>query len=150
MAITVSYAGCSGGVSWVSSSIDFVIALSDRSSRRPRSSEVGNRSVLWTCSISALFAAKHVRGAGLPPGRCGNGHELTPDNLCPMNGVPVGAAANAGLIAPLIGVASGRPRLSAQVTCGGRTTYRAGVAEREGARGIYRRDRTGRSSLARF
>jgi hypothetical protein len=37
--------------------------------------------VLWTCSISPLFAQKGVRGTVLPLGRCGNGHELTPDNL---------------------------------------------------------------------
>jgi hypothetical protein len=39
--------------------------------------------VLWTCSIFPLFAPTHLRGAVLPPGRCGNGHELTLDNLVP-------------------------------------------------------------------
>jgi hypothetical protein len=43
----------------------------------------GSGGVLWTCSIFPLFAPKHVRGAVLPPGSCGNGHELTPDNLVP-------------------------------------------------------------------
>jgi hypothetical protein len=37
--------------------------------------------VLWTCSIFPLFAPKGVRRTVLPPGRCGNGHELTLDNL---------------------------------------------------------------------
>jgi hypothetical protein len=39
--------------------------------------------VLWTCSIFPLFAPTRVRGAVLPPARCGNGNELTPDNLVP-------------------------------------------------------------------
>ena len=30
-----------------------------------------------------LFTPKRVRGTILPPSRCGNGHELTPDNLLP-------------------------------------------------------------------
>ncbi len=47
------------------------------------SCQSGSGGVLWTCSIFPLFAPKHVRGAVLPLGRCGNGHELTSDNLVP-------------------------------------------------------------------
>jgi hypothetical protein len=59
------------------------------SDARPAAPGVTRRShtriagVLWTCSIFALFGPKRVRGAVLPPSRCGNGHELTPDNLVP-------------------------------------------------------------------
>jgi hypothetical protein len=42
---------------------------------------VGSGGVLWTCSIFPLFAPKGVRRTALPPSRCSNGHELTPDNL---------------------------------------------------------------------
>ena len=45
--------------------------------------KVGSGGVLRTCSIFPLFAPTGVRGAVLPPARCGNGHELTPDNLVP-------------------------------------------------------------------
>jgi hypothetical protein len=42
-----------------------------------------------------------------------NSHPIT---SCPRNAVPAGAAANAGPIVPLPGVADGRPLLSAQAT----------------------------------
>jgi hypothetical protein len=43
----------------------------------------GSGGVLWNCSIFPLFTPKRVRGTVLPPSRCGNGHELTPDSLLP-------------------------------------------------------------------
>jgi hypothetical protein len=39
--------------------------------------------VLWTNSIIPLFAQKRPSDKVLAPTRCGNGHELTPDNLVP-------------------------------------------------------------------
>ena len=57
---------------------------------------------------------------------------LHPTTLCLRSGVLDGAAASAGPIVPLPGVANGRPRLSAQVTLRRRTTRRAGMAERGG------------------
>jgi hypothetical protein len=41
--------------------------------------------VLWTCSKFPLCRPKGVRGAVLPPSRCGNGHELTPSNPVPAD-----------------------------------------------------------------
>jgi hypothetical protein len=43
-----------------------------------------------------LFRPKRVRGTVLPPSRCGNGHELTPDNLMPAERGTHCAAADAG------------------------------------------------------
>ena len=43
--------------------------------------ERANASVLWTNSIVPLFAQKRPSDKVLAPTRCGNGHELTPDNL---------------------------------------------------------------------
>ena len=41
----------------------------------------GSGGVLWTNSIIPLFAQKRSSDKVLRPTRCGNGHELTPDNL---------------------------------------------------------------------
>ena len=43
----------------------------------------GSGGVLWTNSIIPLFAQKRPLDKVLAPTRCGNGHELTPDNLIP-------------------------------------------------------------------
>ncbi len=39
--------------------------------------------VIWTNSIIPLFAQKRPSDKTLAPTHCGNGHELTPDNLVP-------------------------------------------------------------------
>jgi hypothetical protein len=41
----------------------------------------GGAGVLWTNSIVPLFIQKRPSDKALAPTRCGNGHELTPDNL---------------------------------------------------------------------
>jgi hypothetical protein len=71
----------------------------------------GSGGLLWTCSIFPLFGQKRVRATVLPSSRCGNGHELTPDNLVPASAVPAGAVGNAGRSAQRPGVADvGRSR----------------------------------------
>jgi hypothetical protein len=85
----------------------------------------------------------------LPPGCCGNGHELTPDNVVPAERVPAGAAASAGPIVPLPGVTNGRPRLSVQATCGGVPPPAQGSRNGEGAPGTDHRRRTGLCFLSR-
>ena len=50
-------------------------------------------------------------GTVLPSGSCGNGHELTPDNLAHATAELASAAANAGLTAPLPCVAGEERRL---------------------------------------
>jgi hypothetical protein len=48
-----------------------------------RENTCGSGGVLWTNSIIPLFASKRPSDKVLAPARCGNGHELTPDNLVP-------------------------------------------------------------------
>jgi len=67
----------------------------------------------------------------LPPNRCGNGRELTPNNLVPAERGTQWRCRRCGPIVPPPGVANGRPRLSAQVTLRRRAGRRAGMAERE-------------------
>ena len=45
------------------------------------SPQVQIQGVLWTSSIIRLFAQKRPSDKLLAPTRCGNGHELTHDNL---------------------------------------------------------------------
>jgi hypothetical protein len=52
--------------------------------RVPQASfKTGGGGLLWPCSIFPLFALKSVSRTVLLPGRCGNGHELTPLTLVP-------------------------------------------------------------------
>jgi hypothetical protein len=79
----------------------------------------GSGGVLWTCSIFPLFGPKRIPGTILSPGRCGNGHELTPDNMAPAERDTAGAAERASLRVPRPGVDGA-----------GRTLARPGAAAR--------------------
>jgi hypothetical protein len=99
--------------------------------------------VLWTCSIFPPFARCASAGPSYPQSAAAMATNSHPTTSYPRNGVPAGAAADAGPIVPLPGVADGRPRLSAQVTSVGVAPPAREWRNGEGARGIHRRHRTG-------